>query len=347
MINLNKIIPFFTVLTLLLFIVLANSCNVEGNDVNPPNRYVVYVPWKATDKAIERDVMTTATHINLAFFNPDINGDFILDTSDISRLQAFCDLADSTEVKVLLSIGGGISQGKDSPIVAIYKKLLKDDNRKLLVDNVIELVELLGADGIDNDLEDICIDLNYDQFVEDLYIQLEPQGRLITAAVAKYTSHQIQKETFNKYDFINLMAYDYTGLGSNIPGPLADEEHLQRDIYYYCKTRGIDPHKLVIGLPFYGYWWKKDSLGDLIDKGAISYEKLSQRYYDKVLAEDTLIIQEDGNTITYCFNTRTTIKRKTENAAGFGGVMCWHYTMDSEDPNFSLNEAIRECIYSR
>ena len=326
------------ILLSILTILALFSCSWQGIEENAPKRYVVYVPHTQLDKSVEMGVFDKATHINLSFFNANDAGEFEYEEK-VSKLQEYIAQAHQNGVKVLLSIGGGI--GEDSPIVEIYHNLLKsEDSRAKLVSNLISLVELLDADGIDNDLEDICIDRYYNNFVEQLYDLLHPENRIITAAVAPYTSYLISSKTFERYEFINLMAYDYTGLGSDKPGLLAGEDRLRRELFYYCGTRRIHPHKVVVGLPFYGYWWKQDSRGTTVQKGAISYKKLLSEYGEKTLVGDILEIEADGFTTTYSYNCIDTIRRKTKDLIGYGGMMCWHFTMDSEEPTTSLSDVI-------
>jgi len=322
----------------ILITVSITSCFWQGIEEDAPKRYVVYVPYTELDKSIEMGVFDKATYINISFFNPTAIGEYEY-KENISQLQEYIIQAHNNEVKVLLSIGGGIS--KESPLVAIYHDLLKSNsNRALLVDNLIAFVELLDADGIDNDLEDVCIDIYYNTFVKQLYEQLHPKGRIITAAVAPYTSYSISSKTFERYEFINLMAYDYTGLGSDEPGLIAGEDRLSRELFYYCGVRGIHPHKMVVGLPFYGYWWKQDSNGKTVKKGAIAYKTLVTEYPQKVVLGDILKIEVDGFTTTYSFNCMETVKRKTETLSGYGGMMCWHFTMDSADETTSLSNVV-------
>jgi chitinase len=326
---------------ILIATMLSVSCYWEGIVEDAPGRYVAYLPKNQCELGVERGVLDLATHVDLAFFNPDESGQFILSEDEITSLKHFTTQAHQAGVKVLISIGGGLGLEKTSPIIAIYDHWLKPENRNGLIDNLAGLVDIIGADGIDNDLEDICITYHYDGFVQALSKELKTKDYLLTAAVAPYTSAKISDATFDCYDFINLMAYDYTGLGSDQPGPLADISRLDRELYYYGKIRGIHPHKIVVGLPFYGYWWKEDSKGNTIDRGAISYSNLVEKHSSLMTDSDQLIVKESDTTVTYCYNTAQTIKDKIQRYKGYGGMMCWHFTMDSELSDWSLNEVLR------
>jgi GH18 family chitinase len=70
------------------------------------------------------------THINLYFLNPDSSGKF---TQDLSALVPFIRTAHGENVKVLASIAGG---GKHP----YYNRLLKDDSRAMLINNLLSIV---------------------------------------------------------------------------------------------------------------------------------------------------------------------------------------------------------------
>src|SRR5205809_8118591 len=109
------------------------------------------------------------THINLYFLNPDSSGKF---TQDLSALVPFIKAAHAENVKVLASIAGG---GKHP----YYAKLLKDNNRAMLINNLLTIVLQYNLDGIDVDIEGSDIDENYDNFAIELAGSLHEHKKLI------------------------------------------------------------------------------------------------------------------------------------------------------------------------
>ena len=92
-------------------------------------------------------------------------------------------------------------------------------------------------------------------------------------------------------------------------------------VRYWVDTRGFDPAKLDLGLPFYGRPFPGD-YRDLLaaDGGA--------------LEKDMVVI--DGREVRY--NGRDTLERKVAMAKryGLGGVMVWEISEDCEDREKSL-----------
>src|ERR1700730_4491888 len=82
------------------------------------------------------------THLNIAFINPDSTGNF----NQYLAIDTLINKAHKKNVKALASIGGGGWH-------PYYAVLLKDDKRKILVDNLASLVQKYDLDGIDVDLE--------------------------------------------------------------------------------------------------------------------------------------------------------------------------------------------------
>src|SRR6187402_1043127 len=102
---------------------------------------------------------TKITHLNIAFFNPDVNGNF--PASQGTGLDTIVSKAHLNNVKVLLSLGGGSNQSQ-------YANLLTDANRQAFINKVVALVSLYNVDGIDVDLEGDNIDANYEAFITGL-----------------------------------------------------------------------------------------------------------------------------------------------------------------------------------
>ena len=138
------------------------------------------VGYYSLESAMKEDLKNVpfnkVTHINLYFLNPDSTGNF---KYDLSVLIPFIKMAHTKNVKVLASIAGG---GRHP----YYAKLLKDNKRAMLINNLISMVLQIDLDGIDVDIEGSDIDENYDNFVIELAESLHQHKKLITAAIAVF-----------------------------------------------------------------------------------------------------------------------------------------------------------------
>ncbi|ATL49267.1 hypothetical protein COR50_19970 [Chitinophaga caeni] len=325
-----------TIYLLLLLTTIALACNKQQILQQKPGgkplsagitsgssgfKVIAYLPKYTSTLADHIDAFdfSKITHLNIAFFNPDVNGDF--PASQGTGLDTIVSKAHMNDVKVLLSLGGGSNQSQ-------YADLLTTANRADFVDNIVDLVSLYGVDGIDVDLEGDNIDSNYEAFILDLSAELKPQGKLLTAAVAWWTRSRITDSCLAAFDFINVMAYDKAG-DEHSPYSYATQ-HLD----YWKNDRGMPADKVVIGVPFYGYYTVSGSLYSMKFSQIVAAYPGSE-YQDSVR-------RTDGYFVNY--NGITTIQNKTALAQnGGGGIMFWQVLQDASG-SLSLLKAIDDKI---
>lgn len=263
------------------------------------------------------------THLNIAFFNPDTNGDF--PTKKWEGLSEIVSKAHQNNVSVLLSLAGGSDQSQ-------YEKLMGDEHRTNFINKIIALVDDYGADGIDVDIEGKnIIDGYYEKFVIELAARLKQKGKLITGAVAWWTRAKITDACLNVYDFINIMAY------AGNEKVHASMEYAERHINYWKVNRGLPAYKLALGIGFYGRY-------DLPDRKfrTFKYKDLVEKYPGAAY-QDSVKNEADGRIIYYNGINRT--KEKTQLALReAGGVMIWQLLQDAKG-EASLLKAIDEKVH--
>lgn len=288
-------------------------------------KVVGYLPnfsISAMNEYADRTDFSKLTHLNIAFFNPDVNGNFSLDKGiGINDIVA---KAHYKNVKVLLSLAGGSDQSQ-------YANLLTNENRTEFIDKIMGLVALYNVDGIDVDLEGDNIDENYEAFVTELSVQLKAQNKLISGAVSWWTRAKITDACLAAYDYINIMAYG--GSAATHASPAYAQQHIN----YWKGDRGRPANKLVLGTTFYGRY-------DLDNGGsvAIAYKDLIQLYPDAP-TKDLIIRSEDGKEIRYS-GINGTKDRTLMAQQQCGGIMVWQLLQDTDGPN-SLLKAIDEQIH--
>ncbi|MCW3109318.1 MAG: Chitinase, family [Segetibacter sp.] len=267
------------------------------------------------------------THVNLAFINPDTSGNFMLDLP----LDSFIKMAHNKNVKVLPSIAGGGPH-------TYYAALLRDDKRKMLVNNLVSLVVKYNMDGVDVDLEGNDIDTNYEAFVTDLATALKPLGKSMTAAIATAYKDKLTDKALQQFDFVNVMSYDRTGpWNPRKPGHHSPYDMAEEDLDYWSKTRLIPKEKLVLGVPFYGY-----GFGPVEGPVASMNYKQIVAAYPNSASVDTLLLADQK--VMY-YNGTSTIKKKAELAKQkASGIMIWQLSGDAPGEN-SLLKLINNILY--
>jgi spore germination protein len=197
------------------------------------------------------------------------------------------------------------------------------ERRARHIQNIVNEVLAHDYDGFDIDYEmlDSSLRDEYSAFITDLAGALHEQGKLLTIAVHAKTSDYGGLGGFQDWvvlgqavDRLRIMTYDYHWRGGG-PGPVAPI-YWVRSVAEYAKAV-VDPAKVVIGVPFYGYNWPAG--GDATPQIWEAIDTLIQTYGLTVnLAESDSNGQIQENWITY------------------GGRKVWFATSRSLDAKLAL-----------
>ena len=275
-------------------------------------RVVGYVTQAVVVENISFDLLT---HINYAFLIPNADGTFA-QFPNAWKLESIVDNAHQHEVQVLISVGGW---GWDTE----FETLAADPTlRAVFVRELKAFVDHYELDGADIDWEFPDAGQSAQNFlllIRDLRAAMP--DKLLTAAVVSQgeTGEGILPETFDAFDFVNIMAYD--GGEPHSPYSLAEAS------FDYWLGRGLPSAKAVLGLPFYAH--------------------PNSTPYWKIVKQDPQAAYSDtfdylGVEINY--NGILTIEQKTELAMERGsGVMIWTLENDSQDET-SLLLAVNRVI---
>jgi hypothetical protein len=140
-----------------------------------------------------------------------------------------------------------------------------------LIDNLIELVGLRNAHGINMDVEALPSSLGdeYTAFMINLAQQFHgalPGAEVSMAIPAVDWNGTTNFALLKDYvDFFMVMAYDYYWNGSSQAGPVGGlytmnpgyDYNVSKSISYY-QSLGIENEQLLIGMPYYGREWETE-----------------------------------------------------------------------------------------
>lgn len=299
-------------------VLLTGACHQTQIVSNPSFenklRVLGYLPssrnWAEGLAAVD---FTRITDLNLAFINPDAEGNFVQDDA----FRQITEKAHFHQVRVFLSLGGGSGPPHLAPLMAA-------DRRGKLVADLVDMAVRYNFDGIDVDIENDLINADYAPLVYSLALELKAKKKLMTAALASWNNHLLHDSTIQRYDFINIMSYDRTGPWNlNRPGQHSPFFMAENDFKYFNQTRGIPAEKLLIGLPFYGY-----GFGAGVPQ-SMPYKNIITTYPGSEHSDSVKVAQ--GGALFY--NGMPTIKQKIQFAIDnkAGGVMIWQLLGDSKD----------------
>jgi GH18 family chitinase len=274
-------------------------------------RVVAYVPnWVNTEQLSTRIDYGKITHINPI----DDDGTLSFHKSN----EVLIAEANRHSVKVLVSIGGGLASS-DLVLKARYLRLLAAPRRKHFVRMISEYLVEHRFDGLDVDIEGDSITDDFGPLIDDLAIQLKPQGKLLTAAFSHgYGGRNVPETSLAHFDFVNVMAYDAAGpWNPNEPGQHASIDFAKSSVQYWL-DRGLPTSKVILGLPFYGY-----GFGEAFWPSGYGYANIVAKYPGAEFADQA------GKTIWY--NGIETIREKSRYAVRehLGGVMIWSLDNDA------------------
>jgi len=309
--------------------------NVDDNEDNNINLFsskakvVGYFPYYrfSLNNQIE---YCKVTHLNIAFANPVSDGTIVLPSTDNTTLADVVNRARSqnSNIKIYISLAGG---ALSSTTADIWKNFLANSQeRPKLIDKIVQYTKENNLDGVDVDLEWSHVTAGYSEFVIELKQKLSENSLGMTAAFPSETKYSlITAEALSAFDFINIMAYDYTGSWNpSAPGQHSSLNHAQRGVNYWKNTIGVSGEKLTLGVPFYGYDFQNSTT-------------VKSFTYGSMVASNTSNADRDNVGNKY-YNGRPTIKAKVKLAAeSLSGIMIWELGQDSFS-QYSLLETIHK-----
>ena len=186
----------------------------------------------------------------------NVTGGWDTSTGDYATLTA---AAHSRSLKVLPVIQSSWDSGKTVDTV-----LASAPARAKLESQLIQRIQSTNSDGIviDFELMSTSTGPNLTQFMKELYAQLHPLNKLVIEAVIARTGSEAWLGEFDYHalaqyvDYLHIMTYDYS---HSTPGPLAPLDWSNK-VLQYTQGQGVDMHKVLLGIPYYGVdWWTTDT----------------------------------------------------------------------------------------
>jgi GH18 family chitinase len=286
---------------------------------------VGYIPYYRTH-LIDSFAFEKLTHVNIAFANPDIEGNLSFGNTDIDPIIA---RAHESHVEVFISLAGGALTPSWE---TAWAYLLLPENRDAFIQKIISYTLEHEFDGIDLDLEWSHVDEHYSGFVLALKQATSFEGLTLTAALpGTYRYPDISAEALDAFDWINMMVYDLRGPWDpdNI-GPHSPISFAYSSINYWG-GQGVTKDRLTLGMPFYGY--------DFTDQNNVH-----ALTYAQIVNMDVANAYADQFGDIY-YNGIPTIETKTQLAIdeNLCGVMMWELGHDRFD-QYSLLDKIYNII---
>lgn len=257
------------------------------------------------------------TDLYLAFANPpkcegvctaasDMR--FSIDGETDADIDTMVRAAHAAGVRVVVSIGG--DKG-DQRIIQFYNAGLSGP----VVASLRTFVSAHNFDGVDSDIEDPSnMGAPYLTFTTALTSTFHPDGKIVTAAVAKYIQGSMPDAALRQFDLLNVMSYSSLSAAVNV-------------LDFYTNQEKIPPSKLVLGVPFFG-----------------SSEDDHEESYKNILAAYPNAWKVDmagggplDDGLAFHYVGESTMAQETLLGKKYGGIMFWDLAGDAPAPHSLLN----------
>lgn len=231
----------------LLLIILAGVCSVDAGKFNMSYLYGNY----NYTNLIKR-TNNSLNEVSPSYFDLNSDGTLCLNTID----ENFVSNAHKMGVKVVPFLSNHWDRAKGREALSNIEKLTTQ---------IVNAIEKYNLDGVNVDIENVTnVDReNYTKLVKRLREKLSP-SKTVSVAVAANPNGWNQgwhasydyAELSNYADYIMVMAYD-EHYESGEAGSVASIQFVEKSIKYALKY--VSKDKVVLGIPFYGRYWKNSS----------------------------------------------------------------------------------------
>ena len=297
------------------------SDNESGAAANSTDEFklIGYYCGEWFDVPVEKLQAEKLTHIMYGFLIPTEDG-VCKPFQEPEELTQLIEKCHSVGTQVYVSVGG-YSEKNGPPLVNVFEKIGADDNlREVFVDNIVDVVQQYGFDGVEMDWEypRYATSADYEKTIVLLSEKLKPLEKGLSTALPGTGSTDGQKvwdalaavtdKTIECFDFISLMCYDLHSDPNHSP-----IWYSKTTINYWKKFRNVPAEKLILGMPLYARpsWQQYRFLVEMDKTNAykdyLKTEPLESTYNGlNTLREKTMIaFREAGGVMLFDINEDT------------------------------------------
>jgi len=220
-----------------------------------------------TPQEIDFSALTHIIHFSL-LPRPDGTIDDQANGLNQDNAKALIGAAHAAGKKVIVCLGGWNTE-------SILAQVTDRSVRRGFIRTLLDLVQARGYDGVDIDWEPVSAEYEdqYVGFITDLREAMKKRSDTMLLTAACTGNAQLYAQVAPYVDQLNIMTYDYSGAW---PGWLSwhNAALLPGDLRFPGNGKplpsvdgavgaflaaGVDPHKIGIGIDFYGYVWSGGS----------------------------------------------------------------------------------------
>ena len=217
--------------------------------------------------------------------------------------------------------------------------------RARLIQNIVNLVEQNGWDGINIDFENMYREDKelFTRFIIELAPRLHEKGALLSVDVTQPDGSDTWSLCFDRNeiakvaDYIVFMAYDQNGAGSPEEGTTAGCDWVEANVKKFLNQEEVPSDKLILGVPFYTRVWKEK--GNDVTSSVISIKSLDdylpsgvEKKWDEELKQYYVEYEQNGTTYKIWMEEEESITAKLDLVEKYNLAGASFWTKDREMP---------------
>lgn len=262
------------------------------------------------------------------------------------------EFAQDHNVPVLILIANlpDFGDGRDWDWRRVDRAIRDESDRIEHIQAIMELVDLHSADGVSIDYEALRGSQReyFSTFIKALANSLHEHDKILGVAIHPKTREGDPQEANGSQaqdlfaistaaDQLYFMTYDEHNTSSD-PGPTGSLPWMREVLSYAVHEVGVDPTKIFLGIPLYGYDWQMNGNGNAEGIEYAQVQELLRTHEPEVrwmpeLGEHTFRYIENENEQEVWFNDAQSMRKKSTLVQEFGlaGIAFWR--IGQEDPN--------------
>ena len=222
------------------------------------------------------------------------------------------------------------------------------ENRKELIEDIVEKCEEYNLDGINIDFENMYAEDKdmYSRFIIELTPRLKEKGKVLSVDVTAPDGADTWSMCFDRHvigdvaDYIIFMAYDQNGTSSTKPGTTAGYNWVNLNLVKFLQTEEIEEEKLILAVPFYTRIWTTNSSGEIVGRNTVSMKDIEsvipegvEKTWDDELKQNYVEYMDGNNKKEIWIEDIDSLKAKISliKENNLAGVAAWEKDMETEE----------------
>ena len=222
------------------------------------------------------------------------------------------------------------------------------ENRKELIEDIVEKCEEYNLDGINIDFENMYAEDKdmYSRFIIELTPRLKEKGKVLSVDVTAPDGADTWSMCFDRHvigdvaDYIIFMAYDQNGTSSTKPGTTAGYNWVNLNLVKFLQTEEIEEEKLILAVPLYTRVWTTDSSGEIVGRSTVAMKDIEttipagvEKTWDDDLKQNYVEYMDGNNKKQIWIEDIDSLKAKISliKENNLAGVAAWEKDMETDE----------------